>query len=33
VTNFSVTTLTLTVPSNPDVTATHDVIWSYDAAT
>ncbi len=33
VTDFSTTSLTLTVPSNPAVSATHDVIWSYDAAT
>jgi type II secretory pathway pseudopilin PulG len=31
VTNFNSTSLTLTVPSNPAVSATHDVVWSYDA--
>ena len=31
VTNFTATTLTLTVPLNPAVTATQDVIWDYDA--
>ncbi len=33
VTNFSETLLTLTVPSNPAVTSTQDVVWSYNAGT
>ncbi len=33
VTNFSATTLTLTVPTNPAVTATQDVIWEFNAVT
>jgi type II secretory pathway pseudopilin PulG len=32
VTNFTASTLTLTVPTNPAATATQDVIWSYDSA-
>ena len=32
VTNFSVSSLTLTVPTNPSGTATQDVIWDYDCA-
>ncbi len=31
VTNFSATSLTLTVPTNPAVTAVQDVIWTYDS--
>ncbi len=33
VTNFSPTLLTLTVPSNPAVTSTQDVVWSYNSVT
>lgn len=33
VTNFSATSLTLTIPANPAVTSTVDVIWTYDAVT
>jgi hypothetical protein len=32
VTNFTATTLTLTVPTNPAATATQDVLWSFDSA-
>lgn len=33
VTNFTVTTMTITVPTNRFATATEDIIWSYDAVT
>ena len=33
VTNFTTTTLTLTLPANPAVTSTVDVTWSYDEIT
>jgi type II secretory pathway pseudopilin PulG len=33
VTNFSASSLTLTVPSNPAVTSTQDVVWSYNSVT
>lgn len=31
VTNFTASTVTLTVPTNPAVTATQDVIWTYNS--
>lgn len=33
VTNFSSTSLTLTIPANPAVSSTTDVVWSYDSIT